>query len=61
VQTRIVQSIPLQTIAQEIFLQPFAAGGNKMTGKWMVSRGTRGMARWRSDSQELVRYSAPRC
>ena len=25
-----------------------------MTGKWMVSRGTRGMARWRSDSKELM-------
>jgi hypothetical protein len=38
----------------KIFVQPFAAGRNKMTGKWMVSRGTRGMARWRSDSNELM-------
>jgi Tol biopolymer transport system component len=43
-----------ETGRQEIFVQPFAAGGNKMTGKWMVSRGTRGMARWRSDSKELM-------
>jgi hypothetical protein len=39
---------------QEIFVQPFAAGGNKMTGTCMVSRGTRGMAPWRSDSKELM-------
>ena len=43
-----------ETGRQEIFVQPFAAGGNKMTGKWMVSRGTLGMARWRSDSKELM-------
>jgi Tol biopolymer transport system component len=43
-----------ETGRDEIYVQPFSVGGNKATGKWMVSRGTRGMARWRSDSQELM-------
>ena len=51
---RWIAYISNETGRQEIFVQPFAAGGNKMTGKWMVSRGTRGMARWRSDSKELM-------
>jgi Tol biopolymer transport system component/predicted Ser/Thr protein kinase len=38
----------------EIYVQPFSVGGNKASGKWMVSRGTRGMARWRGDSKELM-------
>jgi len=51
---RWIAYISNETGRQEIFVQPFAAGRNKMTGKWMVSRGTRGMARWRSDSKELM-------
>ena len=51
---RWVAYISNETGRQEIYVQPFAAGGNKMTGKWMVSRGTRGMARWRSDGRELM-------
>jgi eukaryotic-like serine/threonine-protein kinase len=43
-----------ETGRDEIYVQPFSAGGNKASGKWMVSRGTRGMARWRSDSKELM-------
>jgi Tol biopolymer transport system component len=43
-----------ETGRDEIYVQPFSAGGNKASGKWMVSRGTRGMARWRGDSKELM-------
>jgi eukaryotic-like serine/threonine-protein kinase len=43
-----------ETGRDEIYVQPFVVGGNKASGKWMVSRGTRGMARWRSDSKELM-------
>ena len=43
-----------ETGRDEIYVQPFAAGGSKASGKWMVSRGTRGMARWRADSKELI-------
>jgi eukaryotic-like serine/threonine-protein kinase len=43
-----------ETGRDEIYVQPFSAGGNKASGKWMVSRGTRGMARWRADSKELM-------
>jgi dipeptidyl aminopeptidase/acylaminoacyl peptidase len=39
---------------QEIYVQPFSAGGSTLSGKWMVSKGTRGMARWRADSRELM-------
>jgi eukaryotic-like serine/threonine-protein kinase len=43
-----------ETGRDEIYVQPFTAGGSKASGKWMVSRGTRGMARWRADSKELM-------
>jgi Tol biopolymer transport system component len=43
-----------ETGRDEIYVQPFSAGSSKASGKWMVSRGTRGMARWRSDSKELM-------
>ena len=43
-----------ETGRQEIFVQPFSASGTTLSGKWMVSRGTRGMARWRGDSKELM-------
>jgi Tol biopolymer transport system component len=44
---------------QDMFVQPFAPGANATTraavsGKWMVSNGTLGMARWRDDSRELL-------
>ena len=44
---------------QEIYVQPLAEGGQKASivsagGKWIVSRGTLGMARWRRDGGELV-------
>jgi hypothetical protein len=43
-----------ETGRDEIYVQPFTAGGSKASGKWMVSKGTRGMARWRADSKELI-------
>ncbi len=47
---------------QEIYVQAFNPGGkagsSAVSGKWMVSRGTLGMARWRSDGKELVFISA---
>ena len=47
---------------QEIYVQAFnpglKAGSSQVSGKWMVSKGTLGMARWRSDSKELVFISA---
>ncbi len=43
-----------ETGRDEIYVQPFSVGGSKASGKWMVSRGTRGMARWRADSKELM-------
>jgi eukaryotic-like serine/threonine-protein kinase len=43
---------------QEIYVQAFSpgskSGSSPVSGKWMVSKGTLGMARWRSDSKELV-------
>jgi Tol biopolymer transport system component len=45
---------------QDIFVQPFAPGagdtarGPDSMGKWMVSNGTIGMARWRADGRELL-------
>jgi len=42
-----------ETGRDEIYVQPFSVGG-QASGKWMVSRGTRGMARWRADSKELM-------
>jgi Tol biopolymer transport system component len=47
-----------ETGRDEIFVQPFTVGGNKASGKWMVSKGTRGMARWRGDSKELMFVNA---
>jgi Tol biopolymer transport system component/predicted Ser/Thr protein kinase len=47
---------------QEIYVQAFnpgaKSGSSSVSGKWMVSRGTLGMARWRSDGKELVFISA---
>ncbi len=43
-----------ETGRDEIYVQPFAVGGNNASGKYQVSRGTRGMARWRGDSKELM-------
>jgi eukaryotic-like serine/threonine-protein kinase len=45
---------------QDIFVQPFTPGANAAgqrapaIGKWMISNGTIGMARWRADSRELL-------
>ena len=48
---------------QEIYVQPFApgwraAGATPPGGKWLVSRGTLGLARWRADGKELLYVSA---
>jgi dipeptidyl aminopeptidase/acylaminoacyl peptidase len=43
-----------ETSRDEIYVQPFSVGGNKASGKYQVSKGTRGMARWRGDSKELM-------
>jgi len=47
---------------QEIYVQGFnpdaAAGSSPVSGKWMVSKGTLGMARWRGDGKELI-FLAP--
>jgi Tol biopolymer transport system component len=51
---------------QEIYVQAFNPnfnqgsknGSSPVSGKWMVSKGTLGMARWRSDGKELVFISA---
>jgi Tol biopolymer transport system component len=44
---------------QELYVQPFTPGatgarGSSAAGKWMLSNGTLGMARWRADSKELL-------
>jgi hypothetical protein len=44
---------------QELYVQPFVPGatggqGSPAAGKWMLSNGTLGMARWRADSKELL-------
>jgi eukaryotic-like serine/threonine-protein kinase len=48
---------------QEIYVRGLnlaagAAGSPPVTGKWMVSNGTLGMARWRADGKELLFLSA---
>jgi Tol biopolymer transport system component len=47
---------------EEVYVQAFnagsKAGSSPVSGKWMVSKGSLGMARWRSDSKELVFISA---
>jgi hypothetical protein len=48
---------------QEIYVRGLnlaagAAGLSPVTGKWMVSSGTLGMARWRADGKELLFLSA---
>jgi Tol biopolymer transport system component/predicted Ser/Thr protein kinase len=43
---------------QELYVQAFSPGTKPgaipVTGKWMVSKGSLGMARWRADGKELV-------
>jgi len=53
--SRWIAYISNETGQQELFVQPFKLGSGAATGKWPVSsRGTMGMARWRSDSKELM-------
>ena len=53
-----------ETSRQELYVQPFAPGtqaaGPSLPGgaKWLISRGTMGLARWRADSQELIFLNA---
>jgi serine/threonine protein kinase/Tol biopolymer transport system component len=43
---------------QELYVQPFnptsQSGATQISGKWMVSRGSQGMARWSADGKELA-------
>jgi Tol biopolymer transport system component len=44
---------------QDLYVQPFTPGGtgapeSTAAGKWMLSNGTLGMARWRADGKELL-------
>jgi len=43
---------------QELYVQAFSPGtkpgATPVSGKWMVSNGSLGMARWRADGKELV-------
>ena len=43
---------------QELYVQAFSPGTKpgavSVSGKWMVSKGSLGMARWRTDGKELV-------
>ena len=43
---------------QELYVQAFSPGAkpgsSPVSGKWMVSKGSLGMARWRADGKELV-------
>ena len=61
---RWIAYISNETTRQEIYVQPFApeaqnAGQAAPAGpKWLVSRGTMGLARWRADSQELIFLNA---
>jgi eukaryotic-like serine/threonine-protein kinase len=47
---------------EEVYVQAFNPGSKSgsapVSGKWMVSKGSVGMARWRSDGKELVFISA---
>jgi Tol biopolymer transport system component len=51
---RWIAYISNETGRDEIYVQPFSVAGSKASGKYQVSRGTRGMARWREDSKELM-------
>ncbi len=52
---RWIAYISNESSRQEVYVQPFAPGSTGApAGKWLVSRGTSGLIRWRSDSGELV-------
>jgi serine/threonine protein kinase len=55
---RWVAYVSNETKQQEVYVQPFTSGtqqGGAVSGiKWLVSRGTAGLVRWRADSGELV-------
>jgi eukaryotic-like serine/threonine-protein kinase len=62
---RWVAYISDETGRQELYVQPFRPGqavatSDSIGGKWMVSRGTRGFARWRADGRELLFIGADR-
>jgi Tol biopolymer transport system component len=54
---RWIAYISNETGRDEIYVRPFSLGG-KASGKYQVSNGTRGMARWRGDSKELMFVSS---
>jgi Tol biopolymer transport system component len=56
---RWIAYISNETQRQEIYVQPFVVNAQPVANaasqpKWLVSRGSPGMARWRSDSKELI-------
>ena len=55
---RWIAYISNETARQEIYVQPFAVDAQNADAasrpKWLVSRGSTGMARWRADSKELI-------
>ncbi|HZM59340.1 MAG TPA: protein kinase [Vicinamibacterales bacterium] len=52
---RWIAYLSTETGQQEMFVQSFNPAGGAAVGKWQVSeRGTMGVARWRSDSKELM-------
>ena len=61
--TRWIAYISDETGRQEMYVQAFnpgggASSGSPVGGKWMVSRGTQGFARWRADGKELLFINA---
>jgi eukaryotic-like serine/threonine-protein kinase len=52
---RWIAYISNESSRQEVYVQPFTPGSpGTPVGKWLVSRGTTGLIRWRADSGELV-------
>jgi Tol biopolymer transport system component len=61
--SRWISYISNESGRQEIYVRGLnlaagAAGASPVAGKWMVSNGTLGMARWRADGKELLFLSA---
>jgi eukaryotic-like serine/threonine-protein kinase len=56
---RWVAYVSNETGRQEVYVQPFVVNGQQPADrstqpKWLVSRGTVGLVRWRADSRELI-------
>ena len=53
--SRFIAYMSKESGRQEIYVQSFPPGSN--SGKWMISRGTLGMPRWRADGREIFYLS----